>query len=292
MADSKIAIVADIHGNMPALRAVIDDLGRQDPTEVIVAGDLVGRGPQGDQVVRKIRELGWRCVRGNHEDYLLGFVRREVPEPWWEAEEWAASRWMAAELSSETVDFIGALPDTLRPAGTSDLLVVHGSPDSNNEGLGPWSTDRQLAQHLAGIEESTLVCAHTHRPMVRDLPTGRVVNVGSVGLPFNRDQRAQYALLEHGAEGWKPDLRGVDYDTDELLSVYETSGFAAAGGVTVELLRLEVRHAAPFLVPFLGWARVVGREPASDQVPDFLELYDPGEPLHDFFLRLEAMRAC
>ncbi len=71
----KIAVLADIHGNLPALEAVLADIDAQRPDEVLVGGDLVGRGPQGSAVVRCIRERGWRAVRGNHEDYLLGFRR-------------------------------------------------------------------------------------------------------------------------------------------------------------------------------------------------------------------------
>ena len=291
MTRSTIAILADIHGNMPALRAVIADLERQAPDEVLVGGDLVGRGPEGSQVVDTIRRLGWRCLRGNHEDYLLGFVRREVPDDWWTEDEWAASRWMAAELTPAAVEFISELPDELRPASAPGLLLVHGSPRSNQDGLGPWTSDQQLARHLESIDENLLVCGHTHRPMIRELHAGRVVNVGAVGLPFNRDRRAQYGMFHYDGESWTTELRGVDYDTRELLDVYEATGFRARGGVTAELIRLEVEQAVPYLVPFLKWVRLIGAAPDSARVPEFLEFYDPDEPLNDFFQRLSGLRA-
>ncbi len=291
MPSSKIAVLADIHGNMPALRAVIADLERQAPDEVLVAGDLVGRGPEGSLVVETIRALGWPCVRGNHEDYLLGFVRREVPDSWWREDEWAASRWMAAELTPTAVEYISALPDELRPTTAPGLLLVHGSPCSNQDGLGPWTSDQQLSRHLDSIDENVLVCGHTHRPMIRELRNGRVVNVGAVGLPFNRDRRAQYGLFHTDGESWRTELRAVEYDTGELLQVYEATGFRAQGGVTAELIRLEVEQAVPYLVPFLKWSRLVGAAPDLSRVPEFLEFYDPGEPLNDFFQRLSALRA-
>ena len=74
-----IAILADVHGNVPALEAVLADLERHPVDEVLVGGDLVGRGPQGRRAVAMIRATGWPCVRGNHEDYLLGFRHRRVP---------------------------------------------------------------------------------------------------------------------------------------------------------------------------------------------------------------------
>ena len=276
---------------MPALRAVLDDIENSRPDEVLVAGDLVGRGPQGNEVVTTIAERGWRCLRGNHEDYLLGFARKEVPEAWWDEEEWAASRWMAAELQPQAIRYIESLPDELRPAGAPGLLLVHGSPRSNNDGLGPWTPDEHLIGHLDSIEENLLVCGHTHRPMMRRLPNGRVINAGAVGLPFNGDRRAQYGLFEFNGARWEFEQRAVTYDTRELLDVYDTSGFLAAGGVTAELLRMEVQRAAPFLVPFLRWVKLLGGRPISARVPEFLDFYDPDEPLHDFFMRLEALRS-
>ncbi len=74
---ARIAVIADIHGNMPALEAVISDLADQAVDEVLVGGDLVGRGPEGSRVVKRVRELGWPAIGGNHEDYLLAFRRGE-----------------------------------------------------------------------------------------------------------------------------------------------------------------------------------------------------------------------
>ncbi len=285
----RIAVIADIHGNLPALEAVLADLESAAPDEVLVAGDLVGRGPQGREVVEAIAAGGWRALRGNHEDYLLSFRRREVPEDWWETEEWAASRWMAAQLGEEAARYIAELPFALEPATAPDLLLIHGSPRSNNEGLGPWTSDRELDRHLVGIRQEVLVCAHTHRPMVRRLADGLVVNVGSVGLPFNGDRRAQYAILEHRDGRWEVETRQVDYPLAAILEVYRASGFLAAGGITAELLRLELVHARPLLVPFLKWAAATGREPGRRLLEEFLELFDPHEPLADFFRRLHSL---
>jgi putative phosphoesterase len=291
MTPSRLAILADIHGNLPALRAVMADLESTRPEAVVVAGDLVGRGPEGSGVIAVVADRGWAALRGNHEDYLMAFRNRQVPESWWQDEEWAASRWMAAELGAREQQLIEALPDELRPTSTGDLLIVHGSPRSNREGLGPWTSDTKLERHLQSVDEQILVCGHTHRPMLREVTGGTVVNPGAVGLPFNGDPRAQYAVLEHSEAGWSFDLRQVDYDRQELLAVYETSGFAAHGGVTVELLKLEIQHALPFLVPFQKWAKLIGRRPSTRVLGDFLDFYDPAEPLHDFFLRLESLRS-
>lgn len=287
---SRIAILADVHGNVPALAAVLADLERAGADEVLVGGDLVGRGPEGSRVVRAVRERGWRSVKGNHEDYLLAFRRGEVPAEWQFDDEWSASRFMAAELSADDARTIAGLPFSITSELAPELRLVHGSPRSYSEGIGPWLSSSQVADLWSRVEEPVLVCAHTHRPLVERFPGGGlVVNVGSVGLPFNRDRRAQYAILEKTASGWQVEPRQVAYDLAEIFEIYESSGFLAEGGITAQLLKLELEHASPVLVPFLQWAEACGVPAAHARLEDFLDFHAPGEPLAGFFERLAEL---
>ncbi|MFP4599226.1 MAG: metallophosphoesterase family protein [Persicimonas sp.] len=279
----RIAVISDIHANPYALEAVVDDLGRAGVDEVLLGGDLVGRGPLGGRVVDMIREIGWRSVRGNHEDYTLDFRRRQVPETWLSAPEWAASRWMADEIDDEHAAYIDALPFTLTAESVPSLRLFHGSPRSHREGLGEWTPNETLQEHFDSIEEPLLVCAHTHRPMVREIGDGLIVNVGSVGLPFNGDERAQYAIFTHKPSGWEVEFRQVDYDRESFLREYETSGFLAEGGISADLLRREVETARPFLVPFLKWTEMTERPPREESLAAFLEVYNPGMTMAEFF---------
>lgn len=286
---TRVAVLADIHGNIPALEAVAADIASQGVDEVLVGGDLVGRGPQGSDVIRRIRQLGWPSVRGNHEDYLLTFRRGEVPPDWLEAEEWSASRWMADELADSDISYLQSLPLSLRSRLLPHLHLVHASPRSNNDGIGPWTSVPHMQRHLDAIEESVLVCAHTHRPLHQRFADGQVVNVGSVGLPFNADQRAQYAIFEAAAGETEIEFRQVEYDLDLILRIYESSGFLASGGVTARLLMLELERAQPFLVPFLQWASTLGVPPVTESIEKFRGFYDPDEPIKTFFCRLAEL---
>lgn len=286
---SRIAVLADIHGNVPALDAVIADIDRQSIDEVLVGGDLVGRGPQGSEVIHRIRQLGWPSVRGNHEDYLLTFRRGEVPADWLEADEWSASRWMADELEDSDVPYLQSLPFSMGSKVLPALHLVHASPRANNDGIGPWTSQRRMHRHLESIQESVLVCAHTHRPLHRQFADGQVVNVGSVGLPFNGDRRAQYAIFEDVDGEIETEFRQVDYDLGAIFAVYETSGFLGGGGVTAELLWLELEEARPYLVPFLQWASTLGIAPVTEQIERFRDFYDPDEPIRSFFCRLTEL---
>ena len=188
---SRIAILADVHGNVPALAAVLADLEHAGADEVLVGGDLVGRGPEGSRVVRAVRERGWRSVKGNHEDYLLAFRRGEVPPEWQFDDEWSASRFMAAELSTDDARTIAALPFSITSELAPELRLVHGSPRSYSEGIGPWLSSSQVADLWARVEEPVLVCAHTHRPLVerfKELAPARdpVSTVSASSLPGSR----------------------------------------------------------------------------------------------------------
>ena len=286
---TRIAVLADIHGNMPALEAVIEDIAAQQVDEVLVGGDLVGRGPQGSRVIECIRSLAWPSVRGNHEDYLLTFRRGDVPSDWLEADEWSASRWMAADLTDDDARYIESLPFSLRSRAIPQIHLVHASPRSNNDGIGPWTSERSIRRHWDSVAESVLVCAHTHRPLHHQLGEGHVVNVGSVGLPFNQDRRAQYVVFQQDDDALTFEFRQVDYDLGQILDIYERSGFLAEGGVTAKLLILELETAQPFLVPFLQWASTLDISPVEEQIAPFRDFYDPAEPMGSFFERRESL---
>lgn len=281
----RIAILADIHGNRAALDAVLADIDALDVDEVLVAGDLVGRGPEGTCVVDRVVDRGWRALRGNHEDYILNFKRGAVPSDWHTLDRWAASRFMGDELSDAAEAWIDALPPDLVAETAPQVRVVHGSPSSYNEGLGPWTPDEDLQRHLDGVDERVLVCAHTHRPMTRRLGDRLVVNTGSVGLPFNGDPRAQYVVLHDDAGRWDVERRAVDYDRDATRRAYRSTGFLDGGDSTAALLLCELDAACPYLVPFLKWADQLGLAGDLRDVPDFLRVYDPSEPIGHFLAR-------
>lgn len=289
---TRLAILADIHANLFALDAVIDDMQGREIDEVIVAGDLVGRGPQGSAVVERIWEKGWACVQGNHEEYLINFWRRNIPPEWYDQAHWSGARWMSEELDEEHIEYLEALPFSLVPRTCPDVFVVHGSTRSNQEGIGSWTDQVVLDEifELVPKAHTLLVCAHTHRPLDLELRRGqRVVNVGSVGLPFNGDSRAQYVILESQSDGvYDVEFVQVPYDRAPLMDHYASSGFLREGGITSALLRQEVVHAKPFLVPFLRWCEGHGVEPTPERIPWFMNAYDHTKSLKELIEQLEA----
>ena len=281
-----IAVISDIHGNVPALEAVIEDLRHLQVDEVLVCGDLVGRGPQGHAVVRRIAELGWRCLKGNHEDFLERIRCSKLRETDLLPSTWPALQWMAKDLTVADDAFIEALPMTLEPESATGMRLFHGSPQSFSRGIGSWTVDAELRSHWESADAQLLVCAHTHRTMERTVADGSVVNVGSVGLPFNGDTRSQYAVFSPSRGRWEVSFRRIDYDRDGFKRIFDSSGFLAAGGIYARLLLREVETARSHLVPYMKWCKLTENPFTFATMERFLSDFTPGESQSAFFERL------
>lgn len=130
----RLAILADIHGNIPALEAALREIKRDALDGLIVAGDMIV-GPNSVEVIRRLRELDARMIRGNNENYLLRFASGEAPDWWHTARQWSFMRWNYRQMNEETLNFIKGLPEQLiiHLTGTDPIRVVHGSPRNVSE---------------------------------------------------------------------------------------------------------------------------------------------------------------
>jgi predicted phosphodiesterase len=251
-----LAIIADIHGNIPALEATLADLERVQPDRVVVAGDIVNRGPQSHLAVRRVAELGYEVISGNHDTWLVKLARGGEKPDGWKSPWWTPVRRATEELSSADLDWLDALPFSLRVQlpSTEPLLVVHGSPRHNREGMGRLIPDERLAEALAGVEERTIVGAHIHYPWERRLGDQHVVVIGATGCPFNGDINAQYGLFTWEDGGWRFEHRSIPYDHAPLYAAWHESGYLDDGSVASELMMLEHQTARTQYVPFWEWA--------------------------------------
>ncbi len=258
----RFAVIADLHGNLAATEAVLDDLDRIRPDRVVIAGDFVNRGPQSRAVLERMAPLGWEAISGNHDTWLAALARGErLPEDW-QTPWWTPVRNAAADLTPDWVDWLERLPFSLRVAlpGTTPVLVVHGSPRDAREGLGRLRPDAQVAEALAGVEEPTVIGAHIHYPHEREVAGKHVVVVGAVGCPFNGDTSAQYGLFtwDEDARRWRFEHRPVPYDHDPVYTAWRENGHLADGSLASLLMLLEHQTARPQYVPFWEWALAHG----------------------------------
>jgi putative phosphoesterase len=199
----RIALFSDIHGNLPALEAVLADIARQQVDAVYCLGDLVGYAAFPNEVTERIQREGIATIMGNYDDGV-GFDRDDCGCAYRDAEEQRRGQeslmWTRARVTPENKAFLRNLHKEIRfDADGKRVLLVHGSPRKLNEYL---FEDRPVSsfQRLAATSNAdVIVFGHTHKPYTKDVDDVLFVNVGSVGKPKDGDWRACYAILEPGA---------------------------------------------------------------------------------------------
>jgi predicted phosphodiesterase len=203
------AVFSDVHGNLPALEAVLAGLERRGVAGVLCLGDLVGYGPYPNEVAALVRERGIPCLMGNYDQgigFALGDCGCVYASDEQRAEGAASLAWTERAASEETRSFLRTLEDrfVLRtPAG--ELLAVHGSPRRINEYLFEDRPEAAMARMAEENPYRAILFGHTHLPYAREVRHGGAgastlfVNVGSAGRPKDGDWRGCYALVDPAA---------------------------------------------------------------------------------------------
>ncbi len=231
----KIAVASDIHGNVLALEAVLADLERQGGADhIVVTGDMVSYGPTPNEVFAILQKLPHaHFLQGNTDRYLLEKNYPSTGGDEWKDKLLLSFRWTAEHMEAEVLHFLETLPLSLSiREGNWRLLAVHASPRSDEEGLTTATSDDDFDR--MGIDPTLvdlLVCGHTHVPMERTIKGVRVVNAGSVGLPFDGVPRACYALVTvtpGAVTSTEVALRRVTYDVEKVVEQFYAANHPAA----------------------------------------------------------------
>ena len=227
-----IAVISDIHGNLSALQAVLQDLDRLGPSQVIVAGDLALGGPRPAECVELVRRRGYPAIRGNTDEWLSA-----APDAITDAISWAS-----AQLSDADRRYLAGLPFLWRlPHEAGDLVVVHATPWSVSDVVPPDAPEPLFRRVFAETEAAAVAYGHIHIAYVRELGDKLLVNPGSVGLPFDGDQRASYATLGVEGERWRAMLHRVPYDVAAAVGALRSSGNPEAERFALRLERASGR---------------------------------------------------
>jgi putative phosphoesterase len=205
----RVAALYDIHGNLPALDAVLHEV-EQAGVDVIVAGGDLAWSPLPSATLARLLDLGTRCryLRGNADRGVVDDFDRSRGED-------------ATPDERAQRDFLAGLPlqFVLDVDGLGPTLFCHGSPRSDTQRITTATTDERLRRILAGVDPTVVVCGHTHRQFDRRLDAYRIINAGSVGLPFEGRRGAFWALFGPGVE-----LRRTDYDLNEAFLWLRAAG--------------------------------------------------------------------
>jgi putative phosphoesterase len=204
----RIAVVSDIHGNLPALEAVLADLEEVRPDLVLHGGDLALGGPHPVEVVDRIRELGWPSVLGNTDEALATDPRALKQRSVFVA--LAAARTVEM-LGRERVAWLAARPMEQRAEA---IALVHALPGDCWGVARHDASDDELRTAYRPLGVPTAVYGHIHHPFVRSLAGLTVVNSGSVSLPLDGDVRASYVVIDDG----RIEHRRVAYDAERVAN--------------------------------------------------------------------------
>lgn len=253
---TKLAVLSDIHANLPALEAVLNDLSQFSVDFVIVAGDVINFGPFTQQVVQRVIENKWSVIRGNGELFLLDYGTPRAPQEWNDPVEFPIPPWLNRQLDSNSKNTIATWPDTLtlRFSDAPPIRVVHGTPQSHWNSLYPILTDEKIAELLKDVEEKTIIAGHTHLPLDRHSGRWHLLNPGSAGVPLDGQFTASYMLLDGNENGWGPTFRRVAFDYKPLFQEFEHLGFVEECGVIGQLI-VDVFKTARPQFGFLDWRK-------------------------------------
>ena len=192
----RIALIGDVHANLAALESVLADAHRRRVDAIWNVGDLVGYGPQPDEVVSRLRRENAVSIVGNCDLKVLGVGegrKPKSPSP----EKRLAYRWAWEHLSQGNSRYIASLAEEARfELEGQRILLTHGSPADHDEYVGEQTSEKRLGE-LAGIAGADIIISgHKHRPAKREHGGVMFVNTGSVGRPDDGDPRASYAIFE------------------------------------------------------------------------------------------------
>ena len=253
----RIAFLADIHSNLPALEAVRADLRQMAPDFVFLGGDQINRCPWPNEVMEMINEEQWPAIYGNHELVVHELASPDRAPVLDDRQRFADLWWTFEHLRPEYLEQIHSLPSErhIEIENVPAILLVHGLRGNPFEGIYPDMRDEQIAAKVEGIEESVLVCAHTHRSLAREVSGKQIFNPGSVGMPYNGDPRAQYMVLDATDGRWQATFRHVDYDHSVIRKAFDELGLFQAYGPLGPLFWQTIATGDPWVSDFQVWVR-------------------------------------
>lgn len=246
----RLAIIADIHGNLPAFEAVLDHISHQHVDQTVIAGDIVVGSPDSAACWQRAQSLDCPIIRGNHERYVFNFGT-PAADLLWTTRQFAPLQWAVEQLSADERAALAALPACLRLPDAPDLLIVHGSLRSDIDSLHAHTPEEMLPAMFPELHEHTVVRAHNHVGATRIWGQHTIVTAGSVGLPLGGIPTAQYLILEQRSANWHIAHQSVPYDLDAAVTRFHTSGYLDATGPLGRLYMREVATASFHIVPFL-----------------------------------------
>jgi predicted phosphodiesterase len=254
---TSVALVSDIHGNLPALETVVDDVQRWQPDAVYVLGDMINGACWSGEVLDLLAQLGWPMLIGNHDDAVMQLGSARMEPRYAERRHYGALWWTRQSLLPRHLLTLESLPveRCLSVPDAPPIRLVHGLPGDFFRGFRPDTPEQWAVSWLDGVAERAVAGGHTHFPMERRFGRWLVLNSGSVGVPYDGDARASYLRLEGTPGGWRSEVRRLSYDLRAVEHGFRDSGLAAEGGVMARMFLRSILSGQPWVADYAWWLR-------------------------------------
>ncbi len=239
----RVAVLADIHGNLPACEAVLEDIKRQSPDYIVAAGDLALRGAHPAEVVDLVFDTCDAWLMGNTDAYLAG---NYLGGAYREREHWKTEllTWTRAQLGEERVKKLGEMPFSVRysPRRGQDLFVCHANPRNLEESLEPTLDEQTLRKYLNHLDASAVAFGHLHFPYRRRLGRLVIADVASAGIPRDGDIRPAWGLFSWTPKGWRVQIRRVRYPMRKATNALHERKVPGAPLLVHKMVEARYRH--------------------------------------------------
>jgi predicted phosphodiesterase len=246
----RIAVLADIHGNLPAFEAALAHVRGQAVDHLVIAGDLINGAPDSRLCWQLAQTLDCTILRGNHERYVFDFDTPNAPLLW-RTERFTPVQWTVSQFITEERRALANLPFAVRLPTAPDLLILHASARRDADNVFPYTPEHELKAMFPDAAERFIIRGHDHWCQVRLWDGRTIVTAGSVGMTLDEHPTAQYVILERRNHQWEIQHQAVPYDLDTAVERFYSTGYLKAAGPMARLLLREVATASPQLVPFL-----------------------------------------
>jgi putative phosphoesterase len=221
----RLGLIADIHGNLPALRAVLDELERLKAELVLCAGDLVAYGAFPNQVIALLRQQAVPCVLGNYDQAAAWDLSTASSRPSslrTEPLKRAALAWTQQQLDQDNRRYLRGLPwQTQYRFDQQTYRLLHAGPEKLDESYSP-QDQAGLWQLAASLRADVVVLGHTHQPFAQQVGNTLFINPGAVGRSLDGDPRASFALLE--TQSMRLEFFRISYDLEAAVQAVLNSG--------------------------------------------------------------------
>jgi putative phosphoesterase len=222
----RIALIGDIHANLPALEAVLSHADQNWVESVWNLGDSVGLGAFPAEVLKLLKKDDIFSIAGNQDLSVLKVAKKS--EDWFIAKNpkmWATFSWTYRQLSKKNIRFLKLLPRAARVKAKGwRILLTHGSPASHKEHLNPDTPEAHLKELAAMTKAKIILCGHSHTPFMRNVDETWFINPGSVGMSVDGDTQASYAVLDIQRDDIKVVFHRVPYDVERAVTAMRAAG--------------------------------------------------------------------